>query len=111
MTEKIIRNKFNAKKSTYNGYHYDSKLEASYAIQLDWLKKAGEIKKWERQHKIDITINGIHVCNYYIDFKVYYPNGCIEYHEVKGFETDLWRIKWRLAKAMYPDHRFILIKK
>lgn len=105
-----MKNKYNAVRSTYNGYTYDSKKEADHAVELDWLKKAGEIKKWERQHKISIDINGVHICNYFVDFKVYYNDGHVEFHEVKGFETDLWRIKWRLAKAMYPHNRFILIK-
>lgn len=103
------KNKYNAKKSFYNGYNYDSIKEAEYAMQLDWLKKAGEVEKWERQHKIDIRVNGQHICNYYIDFKVYYIDGHIEYHEVKGFETDLWRIKWRFVNALY-DWKFVLIK-
>jgi Protein of unknown function (DUF1064) len=62
--------KYHAKTSMYNGYNYDSKKEAEYAMQLDWLIKAKEIKSWERQFKIDIIINGIHICNYFIDFKV-----------------------------------------
>lgn len=105
-----MRNKYNAQSQVYNNYRYDSRKEATYAIELDWRIKAGEITKWERQHKISIDVNGIHICNYYIDFKVYYPNEKIEYVEVKGFETDLWRLKWRLSKAMYPDYKFILVK-
>jgi hypothetical protein len=104
-------NKYHAETSVYNGYNYDSRLEASYAMQLDWLIKAGEIESVERQYKIDITINGEHICNYFIDFKVNYTDKHCEYHEVKGFETDLWRIKWRLSKAVHPEWKFVLIKK
>ena len=108
--QNIKPNKFSAKKATYNGYTYHSKKEAGYAMQLDWLIKAGEIEKFERQHKISIDINGEHITNYFIDFKVYYTDGHVEYHEVKGFSTDLWVMKWRLAKAMYPDYTFVLLK-
>jgi len=103
-------NKFNATKQTYNGYNYDSKKEASYAEQLDWMVKAGEIKEWSRQAKIDCTVNGKHVCNYFIDFEVTLPDGRIEFHEVKGFETDVWRLKWKLSQAVYPDRTFVLVK-
>lgn len=103
-------NKYKAKTSNYNGFNYDSKKEAEYAMQLDWLVKAKQVKHWERQHKIDITIEGEHICNYYIDFKVTYPDNHIEYHEVKGFETDVWRMKWRLVKAIHPDWKLVLIK-
>jgi hypothetical protein len=106
----IKPNKYKAESQVYGGYRYDSKKEASYAMQLDWMKKAGEITGYERQHKISIDVNGVHICNYFIDFKVFYKDGHVEYHEVKGFETDLWRLKWRLSKAMYPDYTFVLIK-
>jgi len=104
------RNKFNAKKQNYNGKNYDSQKEANYAMELDWRKKAGEIKKITPQYKLDLTVNGIHIANYFMDFKVELIDGTIEMHEVKGFETDLWRIKWRLAKAIFTEFRFILIK-
>ena len=104
------KNKYNARKTKYNGRYYDSALEAAYAENLDWLIKAGEIEKWEPQHKIDLRVNEVHIANYYVDFKVFYPDGHHEYHEVKGYETDVWRMKWRLAQAMHPDHTFVLIK-
>jgi len=103
-------NKFNAKSAKYGGRVYHSKKEADYAMELEWLKKAGEIKEIIPQFKISIDVNGKHICNYYMDFKVIKPDGFIEMHEVKGFETDLWRIKWRLATAIYTDWKFILIK-
>lgn len=104
------QNKFNAIKQTYNGYSYDSRMEARYAAQLDLLIKAGEVQKWERQHKISIDVNGVHIANYYIDFKVWKTDGSVEYHEVKGAETALWRLKWKLSQALYPDWKFELIK-
>lgn len=104
------RNKYNARRTKYNGRYYDSGLEAAYAEDLDWRIKAGEIKEWEPQHKIDIRVNGVHIANYYIDFKITFTDGHVEYHEVKGYETDVWRMKWRLSQAMFPDYTFILVK-
>lgn len=103
-------NKFNAKTATYGGRTYHSKKEADYAMELDWLLKAGQITKIEPQHKISLDIEGIHIANYFMDFKVTLPDGRIEMHEVKGYETDVWRMKWKLAKALYPEHTFVLIK-
>ena len=107
---RFVKNKYKAVKQTYNGYSYDSKLEAAYAQQLDWMIKAKEVERWDRQVKISIDINGIHICNYFIDFVVYFPDGRIEYHEVKGFETEVWKMKWKLSKAMYSEYNFVLIK-
>lgn len=104
------RNKFGAKRTEYNGREYDSKREAKHAAELDLRIKAGEVKKWEAQHKIELESNGVHICNYFIDFKVWMSDGLIEYHEVKGRETALWRLKWKMAKAQYPDYYFKLIK-
>lgn len=103
-------NKFNAKSATYNGRTYHSKKEADYAMELDWLKKAGQIKDIDPQFKISLDIGETHIANYFMDFKVVLPDGRIEMHEVKGYETDVWRIKWRLAKALNPDWTFVLIK-
>lgn len=110
MNKKFVNNKYRSKRQTYNGYSYDSKLEAGYAEQLDWMVKSGEVSNWERQHKISLDINGIHICNYYIDFKVYFTDGRIEFHEVKGFETDLWKMKWKLTKALFPDYNLVIVK-
>ncbi len=104
------KNKYNSKKTKYNGRVYHSALEASYATDLDWRKKLGEIKEITPQFKISIDVGDVHITNYFMDFKVELPDGRIEMHEVKGMETQLWRIKWRLAKALNPDWNFILIK-
>lgn len=95
--------KYGARSSTYNGIQYHSKLEAQYAIDLDLLKKAGEIEGWERQVKIPLDVNGFHIANYYVDFVVTHKNGIKEFVEVKGFETEVWRLKWKLFEALMSD--------
>jgi len=106
-----MRNKYNAKKTMYNGRKYDSKMEADYAIRLDWMKKAGEIKEIIPQFKISLDIDGQHICNYIIDFKIIYSDDLIKYIEVKGVETALFKLKWKLVKILYPFRDFELIKK
>lgn len=104
------KNKYNSHRTMYNGRYYDSALEASYAEELDWRKHAGEVLEWEPQYKIDLTINDIHITNYFIDFKVILSDNRVEYHEVKGKETDLWRLKWKLTQAIYPEYNLVLVK-
>ncbi len=110
----VKRNKFNAKKQTYNGRSYDSILEANYAMELDWRKKSGEIKEITPQYKIDLCAYGTHIANYFVDFKVVLSDGKVEYHEVKGFETAVWRLKWKLAQAQIketePGAELVLVK-
>ena len=105
-----------AKKQTYNGNQYDSKFEASYAQELDLRKKAGEITGYDTQVNLELKVNGYVVCDYRIDFIVYYPEsagGIIEYVETKGYATPTWRLKWKLFEALYtdlPNTRLLVVK-
>lgn len=107
-------NKFNAKTQNYNGFKYDSKKEAAYAMELDWRIKAGELLSYEKQYKIDLKVNGLHICNYYCDFKVINKYGGVEFHEVKGLELPLWQLKWKILQAtlneIEPGAELIVIK-
>ena len=89
-----------AKKTNYNGSIFDSKFEAQQAIELDMMKKAGEIIDWERQVRIPLEVNGYKVCDYIIDFVVY-RDGETEYLEAKGYPTPVWKLKWRLFEAIF----------
>ncbi len=89
----------------YDGIVYASKKEAEFAKELDLLKKAGEIKDWERQVKISLDVNGFHIANYYVDFKIYHNDGSVEFAEVKGFATETWRLKWKLFEALYSNNK------
>ena len=105
--------KYGAKTTTYNGILYHSKKEAGYAQGLDLLVKSGEINGWERQVKISLDVNGKHICNYFIDFVITHKDGTLEYVEIKGFETDTWKLKWKLFEAIYghdPMTKLTVIK-
>lgn len=108
------QNKYGNRKTQYEGRSYHSALEADYAARLDLLLKAGEIKEWIPQYKIDIKVDGKHVTNYYMDFRVVTKDDTVEFHEVKGAETDLWRIKFRLLEILKdqiePGCELIVIK-
>lgn len=96
-------NKYHNISSTYDGIQYHSKKEAGYAAELNLRKKAGDIKDWERQVPLSLDVNGFHICNYYIDFIVHHNDGLLEYVEIKGFETDVWRLKFKLAEALLSE--------
>lgn len=110
-------NKYHAKKTEYNGSVYHSKLESAYAEELDWRIKAKEIKGWERQIKLDLKVNGIHITNYYMDFVINHHDGSKEYVECKGMALPLWKMKWSLLEAVFdqdfrehPDDKMTLVK-
>ena len=80
-----------------------AKKEAKYAEDLDWRVKGKDIKSWERQKKISLDVNGKHIANYYIDFVIHHNDGSREYVEVKGFATEVWRLKWKLFEALIDE--------
>jgi len=100
---KYQSNKYRNVKTEYNGINYASKLEAGYAVELDIVKKAKEIKEWHRQVKISLDLNGYHIANYYVDFSIDHNDGTIEYVECKGMVMEVWRLKWRLMEALYQE--------
>lgn len=106
----IRANKYGAVKQEYRGVKYDSKREAAHAAKLDLLIRAKEVDSWERQVAIPLKVEGVLIATYRIDFKVKFRDGRVEYHEVKGFSTQLWKLKFKLAKALYPDLVFVVIK-
>lgn len=108
------KNKFNAVRSEFLGRWYHSKGECEYAMELEWRRKAGEIKEWIPQYKIDLKVKGVHICNYTVDFKVITKHGAVEFHEYKGVSTPDFLIKWNLLHALKdeiePGCELILVK-
>lgn len=96
------KTKLNNKTQTYNGSKYDSKLEARVAEELDWRMKVGELVEVKKQVKVSLDVNGVHICNYYLDFRTIDKHGQVNYVEVKGFETRHWKLIKKLFIALLP---------
>ena len=111
---RVIRDsKYGNVKKIFGGRAYASKKEARYAQELELRIKAKDIKSWKPQVKIDLQSNGHHICNYYIDFMIEHNDGLIEYVEVKGFATEVWRLKWKLCEAQYgknPNYKLTIVR-
>lgn len=90
---------------TWKGEVYDSKKEMLYAQKLELLKKAVDPHKRvvgvEKQIKFPFVIGGIKICTYKLDFKVTYTGNRVEYIDVKGVKTPVYRIKKKLMQALY----------
>jgi hypothetical protein len=113
-SKKAAPNKYHAKTTLYDGYHYDSILEANYAMGLDWRLKAGDIKAWEKQVAIPIYVNGYHILTTKVDFLVHENDGSKTLVETKGFETPDYKLKKKLIEAVWlHDHKeysYIVVK-
>ena len=92
-----------AKRTEYDGRWYQSKAEATFAAGLDLRLKAKEIVWWKPQVPIKLMVNGHLICTYKLDFAIYHLDGHLEYVEVKGHETNVWKLKWKLLHALKEE--------
>lgn len=99
------KSKYGNHRTTHNGFQYDSKKEAGYAMELDMQLKGRAIRSWERQVKLSLDVNGEHIANYFCDFLIHHIDGSREYVEIKSpiTMTDVWKMKWKLSQALYKD--------
>ena len=86
------------------GIRFDSKKEANRDAELRLLVRAGEINNLERQPRFDLVVNGVKICTYVGDWR-YHKKGPWVWtvEDAKGFKTKEFIIKWKLAKALYPE--------
>lgn len=105
------QNKYNAKKTDYDGIKYDSRFEAEVAAEIDLRKKAGDILDWDRQYKLEMwcyTQDGQKAfkVTHRVDFRLHHLDGSFELYEVKGLETSdyKWRKKF-LEHIWLPEHK------
>lgn len=95
------KTKYGNKKTSYKGFLFDSKKEAERAMELDSLKKKGVIISWFPQPEFKIIHNDVKICSYFADFSVQYHNGYVEYEDVKGVKTDVYKLKKKLVLAFH----------
>jgi hypothetical protein len=84
-----------------NGVVFASKKEASRYMELLLLQRAGEIKELELQVKFSIDINGVHICNYFADFRYKPRRGDAVIEDVKGMRTPVYNLKKKLMLACH----------
>jgi hypothetical protein len=103
-----MASKYNAKTVELDGYIFDSKLEARYYELLKEKQKNDEILFFRVQpiyqlqetfKKYNKTFRRI---DYIADFEVHHLDGSIEVIDVKGFETEAFKIKRKLFEHKYP---------
>lgn len=92
------------------GHIHDSRGEAGHCNNLEYRKRAGDIKDYDQQTTFNFMINGKKICGHRVDFVVYGMDGRKWVEEYKGFETDVWKIKKKLFEALYPEIEYIVIK-
>ena len=95
------KSKYGAIRTELGGYTYASKLEATYAQQLELRKKAKDIKDWERQPQVIVYVYGIKMFQYKLDFKIIHNDYSEELVEVKGFPDKAFPLKWKVFTTVW----------
>ena len=114
--KKPKKSKYSNKKTVVDGITFDSKKEGEYYCNLKLLKRAGIVKKIELQPKFILQEkfkkNGKthRAITYIADFKVTYADGKVEIVDVKGVETQVFKIKRKMFEYKYPDKNLKVIK-
>lgn len=101
--------KFHNKKTTIDGITFDSKMESNFYIFAKQLKADGKIKDFEMQVHYEVfpafKKNGKtwRRIDYVADFVIHHFDGSIEVIDVKGVETDVFKLKQKMFEYKYPD--------
>lgn len=92
--------KYGNKPVEIDGIRFDSTRESKRWQELKLLEKAGVISDLKRQVTFRLDVNGQHICRYIADM-VYQENGLLIVEDVKGVQTDVFKIKAKLMKAVH----------
>lgn len=70
------------------------------------------VEHWEPQFKIPVMVNGQKVFDFIPDFFVRYANGRKVLVEIKGMQTEAYRVKLKVFKAAWlsehPDIEYVI---
>ena len=102
------RSKYGNRKVRADGFVFDSKAEAARYQALCLLEKAGRITKlevhpvYELQGTFKQGGKTIRAITYEADFCYFDEFGKIAVEDVKGMRTEVFRIKEKLFRKLYP---------
>lgn len=110
--------KYNARRTTYHGYNFDSKAESDRYKELELLEQAGVIKDlrihptFELQKPfVDFSGKRQRAIVYEADFSyVEIGNPLPIVEDVKGKETAVWLVKKKMFMYHYPQYELRVTK-
>ena len=90
------------------GITFRSKLEASHYQMLKLRETAGEISDLKRQVRFKLVVNGSLIRTYVMDF-TFIEEGQQVAWESKGYRTEIFELKEKLFRALYPDWQLVVM--
>lgn len=92
------RHKFGATHCQADDIKFSSKRERAYYQKLKLLQQTGEVLFFLMQVPIRLPGKTKYVC----DFQIFYLDGTVAFVDVKGMETETFKLKKRQVEALYP---------
>ncbi|WP_238351798.1 DUF1064 domain-containing protein [Brevibacillus brevis] len=116
-TDKPKLPKYNNQITIVDGIKFDSKAESEYYLVLKEKLAAGEIQDmrlqpvYVLQEKCHRNGKNLQAITYKADFEVLHLNGSLEVIDIKGEETEAFKIKAKMFMYKYPNLKLTLLKK
>ena len=109
--DNVNTGRIKSKECTINGYKFDSLEEGRFYVYLLEQQRNGFIKEFKNQVKFNLmpaylnkfTNKKVRPIDYIADFVITQTNGVKEAIDVKGMETDVFKIKAKLFGSVYPN--------
>lgn len=101
--------KYNNRKCRYDNITFDSLLEGDRYLVLKEKLSQKKIKELQVHPIYPIFINDIRICGVEMDFE-YVEDNKIVFEDVKGFNTDISKLKRKMFEAYYK-RKVRIIKK
>lgn len=93
------QSKYRNKKTEIDGRVFDSKREANHYLDLREQQRAGLITDLRCQVPIPLIVNNHCIGNYVADFQYFDAAGELVTVDVKGFRTDVYKLKRDILAA------------
>lgn len=94
----VIRHKYRAVATVNDGIKFSSKKEARYYSELKLRVKSGEVLFFLRQTPLHLPGN----TKYVVDFQEFHADGTIHFVDVKGMQTEMFKLKKKQVEDIYP---------
>ena len=104
------KSKYGAKKTRVDGICFDSKREADYYCELKLRQRSGDILGFCRQPRFPLISDSDEQTEYVADFIVFNVDGIPDVIDIKGMETDVFKLKHKLFKAQYPKIELQIVR-
>lgn len=98
------RMKYGSVRQKRDGITFDSKREAARYEELKLMERAGAISGLRVHPVYPLQVAGIIIARLVPDFDyVEGVSSVVEDVKSEPTKTPVWRLKWRMAKALYPN--------